>query len=115
MAIHMEVEYTKRFERSDAALGLDGGGKSSEGGDGNGNGDSSETPPPPPPKADVSWAHILAQNQVCFINRVSGQWRRNGTTLGWKALAAYTARTEMMILWCVCRVEICLAGVLYFC
>eukprot|EP00752_Nemacystus_decipiens_P017705 g15874.t1 len=63
MAIHMEVEYAKRFEGG--TPDLDSGGGGSEGGDGDGHadGDGEDAPSPLPPKADVSWAHILAQNQ----------------------------------------------------
>ena len=69
MAIHMEVEYAKRFEGAGGTSDLDADGRGSEGGDGDadGGGDSKEakSSSPLPPKADVSWAHILAQNQVC--------------------------------------------------
>lgn len=61
MAIHLELEYAKRFEK-DGAQASDGGGEE-EGADGQQS--------PLPPKADVSWAHILAQNQVCACNDVS--------------------------------------------
>lgn len=56
MAIHMEVEYAKRFEQQG-----EGGSEitAEEGGEGD-----TEAPSPLPQKADVSWAHILAQNQV---------------------------------------------------
>lgn len=68
MAIHMEVEYAKRFEGAGGTPDLDADGRGSEGGDGDGDGggDSKEakSSSPLPPKADVSWAHILAQNQV---------------------------------------------------
>lgn len=77
MAIHLEVEYAKRFQGGDGegggkpGLGLDdpdkdGGGSEDgdEGQDGDGGGKEDATPSPLPPKADVSWAHILAQNQV---------------------------------------------------
>lgn len=58
MAIHMEVEYAKRFEGGQEDL--DGGSSKSDDGDG----DDKEARSPLPPKTDVSWAHILAQNQV---------------------------------------------------
>lgn len=56
MAIHMEVEYVKRFEQQSD----EGNGVTAEDGE---EGDK-EAPSPLPQKADVSWAHILAQNQV---------------------------------------------------
>lgn len=49
----MELEYAKRFEQRDHQ---DEGGAPKAG--------DEEEPSPLPPKADVSWAHILAQNQV---------------------------------------------------
>ena len=52
----MEVEYAKRFEQQ----GDNGNGITAEG---EGEGDT-KAPSPLPQKADVSWAHILAQNQV---------------------------------------------------
>lgn len=55
MAIHMEVEYVKRFEQQSD----EGNGVTAEDGE---EGDK-EAPSPLPQKADVSWAHILAQNQ----------------------------------------------------
>lgn len=67
MAIHMEVEYSKRFEQQG-----EGGNEITTGE--RGGGDREAPPPPLPPKADVSWAHILAQNQV----RCSGGERRGG-------------------------------------
>lgn len=56
MAIHMEVEYAKRFEQQ----GDDGNRVAAEE---KGEGDKGASSPLPQ-KADVSWAHILAQNQV---------------------------------------------------
>ena len=56
MAIHMEVEYAKRFEQQ----GDDRNGVAAEEEEEG----EKEAPSPLPQKADVSWAHILAQNQV---------------------------------------------------
>lgn len=67
MAIHLEVEYAKRFEGvPDASEAGDSAG---------GDGEEKETPSPLPPKADVSWAHILAQHQVC-------PWGAGGSRVG---------------------------------
>ncbi len=60
MAIHMEVEYAKRFEGG--GQDSSSGGSSSAGGEEGESGEEAQSPLPP--KADVSWAHILAQNQV---------------------------------------------------
>lgn len=58
MAIHMEVEYAKRFE------GARDGSEAGDSGDEDGDDEEEEARSPLPPKADVSWGHILAQNQV---------------------------------------------------
>lgn len=60
MVIHMELEYARRFEQP---AGTET--NSEEDGDrGEAKEAGAEEAPPLPPKADVSWAHILAQNQV---------------------------------------------------
>ncbi|CAN0030790.1 unnamed protein product [Ectocarpus sp. 12 AP-2014] len=61
MALHMEVEYSRRFEGSHRGTETGRSGDSSSD-DEEGPG-SEESRSPLPPKADVSWAHILAQNQ----------------------------------------------------
>ncbi|CBJ30884.1 conserved unknown protein [Ectocarpus siliculosus] len=61
MALHMEVEYSRRFEGSQRGTETEQSGDSS--GDDEEGAGSEESRSPLPPKADVSWAHILAQNQ----------------------------------------------------
>ncbi|CAB1114084.1 unnamed protein product [Ectocarpus sp. CCAP 1310/34] len=60
MALHMEVEYSRRFEGKQRGTETGRSGDSSSDDEGAG---SEESRSPLPPKADVSWAHILAQNQ----------------------------------------------------
>ncbi|CAM9272888.1 unnamed protein product [Scytosiphon promiscuus] len=68
MAIHLELEYAKRFEGDQAATAPSEEAGESEEGEGE-EGDEPEEPRSPlPPKADVSWAHILAHNQ----NKIQG-------------------------------------------
>ncbi|CAM9268078.1 unnamed protein product, partial [Hapterophycus canaliculatus] len=69
MAIHLELEYAKRFEGDQAAAAsISEGAGDSEGGEEEEEGEPEEPRSPLPPKADVSWAHILAQNQ----NKIQG-------------------------------------------
>lgn len=84
MAIHMELEYARRFERP---VGTEG---SEDGERGNANEAGAEEALPLPPKADVSWGHILAQNQVwrtvysvlTLEGTIRGKGRRRLATLG---------------------------------
>lgn len=85
MAIHLEMEYAKRFEgrgqgaggdmRDDSGRQGDGDGDGNVEGGGEGGGEAEKgnessteadrLEGPLPDKVDVSWAHILVQHQVC--------------------------------------------------
>lgn len=61
MAVHLELEYAKRFEKQQEAGGTAEGDAAREVKEGK---RGQELQGPLPEKADISWAHILMQHQV---------------------------------------------------